>query len=319
MQRIWWALTEGLAATGLVYAGRFIDPSDPNSGLKALRALSMCVGLPYTFLVCYMCVALWRTLRYELGLAKWSDGFKLSVLDIGITFYSVKPRQEGVCVNMKQGKFDKTRLLEVAKCCFVPYLALLAVFEGLETKTEQRTGKRKYTQKRVMINAVLAAILLFYPAWLLIFLDPVPMEKNSFVSEGKWNDATTRDEWVTYDLSSRYGYFRKHTNDWESGQVLQLDTSYKADRLETMGIGDRIGPNMHLQVFGWFFYFLFLAIVAGTRSDVRAACGVGGTFIEDILATFFLWPTVLVQMKAELEQTKSPKVALVNIEHTDAL
>jgi len=65
-----------------------------------------------------------------------------------------------------------------------------------------------------------------------------------------WRAFLIRKKGVTYDLSLRYGYFRKHTKDWEGGQVLQLGMSYNAERLETTGIGDRTGPNMHLQVFG---------------------------------------------------------------------
>merc|ERR1712139_685398 len=47
-QRFWWAMTEGLSATALLYAGRF--QGDNAGGLKALQAVSICVGLPYTFL-----------------------------------------------------------------------------------------------------------------------------------------------------------------------------------------------------------------------------------------------------------------------------
>lgn len=52
-QRIFWALTEGATATALLYAGG-------TDALNALQAVSIVAGLPYTILLCFMCVALWR-------------------------------------------------------------------------------------------------------------------------------------------------------------------------------------------------------------------------------------------------------------------
>ena len=59
-QRIFWALTEGATATALLYAGG-------TDALNALQAVSIVAGLPYTILLCFMCVALWRAVQMEDG------------------------------------------------------------------------------------------------------------------------------------------------------------------------------------------------------------------------------------------------------------
>jgi len=66
-QRVFWAFTEGAVATALLVAGG-------TNGLKALQAASIIAGLPFTVLLCYVCVAIWRFCRRaeraELGHAK---------------------------------------------------------------------------------------------------------------------------------------------------------------------------------------------------------------------------------------------------------
>ncbi|XP_064598001.1 glycine betaine transporter 1-like [Liolophura sinensis] len=59
-QRIFWALTEGACATGLLVSGG-------DQALKALRVVSIAAGLPYTIVLNFMCIALWRVLQIEGG------------------------------------------------------------------------------------------------------------------------------------------------------------------------------------------------------------------------------------------------------------
>ena len=59
-QRVFWALTEGATATALLYVGG-------TDALQALQAVSIAAGLPYTVLLCFMCVALWRAVQMEAG------------------------------------------------------------------------------------------------------------------------------------------------------------------------------------------------------------------------------------------------------------
>ena len=55
-QRVFWALTEGATATALLVAAG-------NKGLNALKTVSIVMGLPYTIIVCFMCVALYRLVQ----------------------------------------------------------------------------------------------------------------------------------------------------------------------------------------------------------------------------------------------------------------
>eukprot|EP00795_Rhopilema_esculentum_P014324 gene14324-5364_t len=60
IQRIFWALTEGACATALLKSG------GPNA-LTALQTASIASGLPYTVMLNFMCVALWRAVREDAG------------------------------------------------------------------------------------------------------------------------------------------------------------------------------------------------------------------------------------------------------------
>ena len=76
IQRIFWALTEGATATALLYAGG-------TNALKALQAVAIAAGLPYTVLLCFMCVALWRAVQAETGdLDPNGPRFSVDLLDV---------------------------------------------------------------------------------------------------------------------------------------------------------------------------------------------------------------------------------------------
>ena len=60
LQRIFWALTEGATATALLFAGG-------SEALTALQTVSIAAGVPYTILLCFMCIALWRAVHFEAG------------------------------------------------------------------------------------------------------------------------------------------------------------------------------------------------------------------------------------------------------------
>ena len=60
LQRIFWALTEGATTTALLYAGG-------KDALIALQTVSIASGVPYTIILCFMCVALWRAVKIEAG------------------------------------------------------------------------------------------------------------------------------------------------------------------------------------------------------------------------------------------------------------
>ena len=76
IQRIFWALTEGATATALLNAGGA-------EGLVALQSMSIASGVPYTILLCFMCVALWRAVKMEGGdLDPHGPQFTTSLLDV---------------------------------------------------------------------------------------------------------------------------------------------------------------------------------------------------------------------------------------------
>lgn len=58
LQRVFWALTEGACATGLLVAGG-------SDALTALQTVSIAAGLPYTVVICFMCVSLWKALKHD--------------------------------------------------------------------------------------------------------------------------------------------------------------------------------------------------------------------------------------------------------------
>jgi len=60
LQRLLWALTEGLATTSLLVAGG-------KQALVALQAMAIATGLIYNVLICIVCVALWHGLQIQAG------------------------------------------------------------------------------------------------------------------------------------------------------------------------------------------------------------------------------------------------------------
>lgn len=76
LQRIFWALTEGATATALLNVGG-------DEALNALQTVSIASGVPYTILLCFMCVALWRAVKIEAGdLDANGPQFTTNLLDV---------------------------------------------------------------------------------------------------------------------------------------------------------------------------------------------------------------------------------------------
>lgn len=70
IQRLLWAAVEGLVATGLVLGGAGNEDTSAKNVLKALQAASICCGLPFTFMLCFMMPALWYGLKEEDSMKK---------------------------------------------------------------------------------------------------------------------------------------------------------------------------------------------------------------------------------------------------------
>ena len=75
-QRIFWALTEGACATALLMAGG-------KSALKALQTAAIIAGLPYTAIMNFLCVAIWRAVKEDAGdYDPEKAQFTMSIFDI---------------------------------------------------------------------------------------------------------------------------------------------------------------------------------------------------------------------------------------------
>merc|ERR1719384_688208 len=64
MQKIFWAFTEGAAAAALLLSS---DKDNPTAALNAVKALPIILGLPFTFLLFWMCQGLLIVCREEMG------------------------------------------------------------------------------------------------------------------------------------------------------------------------------------------------------------------------------------------------------------
>jgi choline-glycine betaine transporter len=79
-QRVFWALCEGATATALLVAGG-------TDALGALQTVSIITGLPYTIILCFLCISLWRALAMEMGdIDPYGPDFLVSVIDPITTF-----------------------------------------------------------------------------------------------------------------------------------------------------------------------------------------------------------------------------------------
>ena len=82
LQRLFWSLTEGGAATALIVAGG-------RDGLTALRTVAIVTGLPFTVVICFVCVSLWRSCAVAFkDLDSQAADFEIGYLDFATEFDS---------------------------------------------------------------------------------------------------------------------------------------------------------------------------------------------------------------------------------------
>jgi choline-glycine betaine transporter len=85
IQRIFWSFTEGGLAMSLLIAGGEL-------ALKALRSAAIIAGVPFTVFVCYISLALWRTLAYGEGksvVRYWAMPLYGGIFDVGEWVFSL--------------------------------------------------------------------------------------------------------------------------------------------------------------------------------------------------------------------------------------
>ena len=123
-QKIFWCWTEGAVAIALLIAG---DKAGGDA-LKAIQAVSIVAGLPFTFMLCFMCTSTWRALKIDAGdedicqASQWSTG----VLDIADMF-NVRPAQGDVTQRYSVAE----RAQSLATAFFAP---TVGVFKACETE-----------------------------------------------------------------------------------------------------------------------------------------------------------------------------------------
>ena len=115
-QRVFWALTEGATATALLVAGG-------KEGLVALQTAGTLSGLPFTFLVCLICVAIWRACKVAAGhYDPRGPAFAISLFDpLGTAPYSeISGKTTGklflqfaanIFIGMKKATYDMSSYL----------------------------------------------------------------------------------------------------------------------------------------------------------------------------------------------------------------
>ena len=103
IQRVFWAMMEGATATALLVAGG-------KKGLDALQTAGIVSGLPYTFIICILCVSLWRAVKVAAGdLDPFGPKFAIGLFDCWaahpMTQWKKKSREilelfVGFCINI---------------------------------------------------------------------------------------------------------------------------------------------------------------------------------------------------------------------------
>jgi len=120
-QKIFWCFTEGIVAISLVASGGEAAGDDGSVALKSLQAASIIIGLPYTFILCFMVTSLYRALKYEIGdedIIK-SMRFNTQLLDFLELF---KPFKASPCSPV-------THLMSIGAGLFVPGWSVYKAFD----------------------------------------------------------------------------------------------------------------------------------------------------------------------------------------------
>ena len=207
-QRIFWALTEGATATALLNAGG-------EEGLVALQSMSIASGVPYTILLCFMCVALWRAVKMEGGdLDPHGPKFTTSLLDVVSS-----PTKESV------GKV---------------LLAVIAPWYSMGNAAYKINGKK---EKRWVYMVILA--VLFY-LWIILMAVEPAVDAISYVGWtiliGFFSYATS----IRYSIRERYNIYGNSVEDFFSVMVLYPFAAYQMDHhMEHAHEVDL--PNYHME------------------------------------------------------------------------
>ena len=208
IQRIFWALTEGATATALLNAGG-------EEGLVALQSMSIASGVPYTILLCFMCVALWRAVKMEGGdLDPHGPQFTTSLLSV-----VSRPTKES---------FGRVLLAVIA-----PWYPM--------GNAAYKIGGRK--EKRWVYMLILA--VLFY-LWIILMAVEPAVDAISYVGWtiliGFFSYATS----IRYSIRERYNIYGNSVEDFFAVMILYPFATYEMDHhMEHAHEVDL--PNYHME------------------------------------------------------------------------
>ena len=106
-QKVFWCFTEGIVAIALV-------ASSNDGSLKTLQRMSIIIGLPFTFVLCFMVPSLYRVLKKELGEKDILESmrFNTQLLDL---FEGFQPKGGSPCPPLTHIKCILTGLFVPAK------------------------------------------------------------------------------------------------------------------------------------------------------------------------------------------------------------
>jgi choline-glycine betaine transporter len=245
VQRILWSFTEGAVAIGLMIAGG-------SESTGALQAVSVVMGLPYTIVLCFMCLSLSVSCAQEDKMLK---GDRASLLS-----GSLQGCRSGFKLELYRGIFDilefvcsldkqylnsfLSSIVPFLRDSILPFLSVWSCFSKL--------GNGKISGFN-MLNFVLAVV--FTIMWISL------------------GAATVAD----------------------AAGIVE-DTSYAA--------------------FSLTFYLAFVCVVTQVRTQVRLGYQIEGSIVEDFLASFFLYPMVLMQCAVQVEESPDVNLKKVQVEES---
>mmetsp|Transcript_5701 Transcript_5701/g.8111 ORF Transcript_5701/g.8111 Transcript_5701/m.8111 type:complete len:765 (-) Transcript_5701:618-2912(-) len=148
LQRIFWACTEGAAAHALLKTGKV-------RALRALQSVSIVTGLPYTFILCYQCVALLNVVQEEIG-----------ELDI----HRAKFRNELLApydyvLDTEQHGSAAGGICSFVTYCFMPFVGVY--------KIANKISDLKNEPKSMLPGPAVGAFFFWVFAWVMLCMSPV--------------------------------------------------------------------------------------------------------------------------------------------------
>jgi hypothetical protein len=233
-QRVIWSFLEGAVAIGLMQAGG-------KESTGALQAISIVFGLPYTIVLCFMCVSLSVSCEQEDKMLKGDRS--------GLLSGSLQAPRRGFKLELYRGIFDilefvcslDAKYLSSFAASIVPFLrdSILPFLTVWSCFT--KLGKMSNYN---VLNAVLAAVFTIL--------------------------------WIGLGVATVADY------------VIDSGTNYAS--------------------FSLTFYVGFVCIVTQVRTQVRLAYQIDGNIVEDFLASFFLYPMVLMQCAFQCQDSNDVSV-----------